>query len=118
MSKDRKRKGAKSTRCANYTDRNERRASSTHSFPRKSLGALYRASKSKPRSPDATGQLKLQRHTFEALMADFDENNCDEVVCDIAGWKNRDNEGRPYLTVELSPRFRARAAQKDDFDIF
>jgi hypothetical protein len=34
---------------------------------RKSLGALYRAEKTKPRSPDMTGKIKIQPHTLREL---------------------------------------------------
>ena len=71
---------------------------------KKSLGALRKAHKTKPRSPDATGKLALQRHTLEAIVNEFDDTRDDEVICNIAAWKNQDQQG-PYLTVEVSPRF-------------
>jgi hypothetical protein len=60
----------------------------------------------KPKSPDLTGQMKLQRHTAAAV-EQFSHDDIEEVVCNIAGWKNQDHNG-PYLTVELSPRLVAR----------
>jgi hypothetical protein len=72
--------------------------------PKKSLGALRKAHKTKPRSPDATGKLALQRRTLEAIVNEFDETRDDEVICNIAAWKNQDQQG-PYLTVEVSPPF-------------
>ena len=81
---------------------------------KRSLGALRRANKTKPRSPDLTGQLKLQRHTAAAIVEQFNQDQIQEVVCNIAGWKNQDNSGS-YLTVELSPRFVHRATlERDD----
>jgi hypothetical protein len=79
--------------------------------------ALRKANKTKPKSPDLTGQLKLQRHTAVAIVEHFSQNHAEEVVCNIAGWRNQDYNG-PYLTVELSPRFvaRAPAAQEDIID--
>lgn len=71
---------------------------------RRSLGELRKANKTKPRSPDVTGKLRLQRHTLQAIVRDFKEADGEEVVCNIAGWKNQDQHGS-YLTVELSPRF-------------
>jgi len=70
----------------------------------RSLGELRKANKTKPRSPDVTGRLRLQRHTLHAIIRDFKEADGDEVVCNIAGWKNQDHAG-PYLTVEISPRY-------------
>ena len=80
---------------------------------KRSLGALRKANKTKPRSPDLTGQLKLQRHTAAAIVEQFSSNHFEEVVCNIAGWRNQDYNG-PFLTVELSPRFVARAPTKKD----
>ena len=81
---------------------------------KRSLGALRRANKTNPKSPDLTGQLKLQRHTAAALVEQFNHDHVQEVVCNIAGWKNQDSNGS-YLTIELSPRFTSRTAlEKDD----
>jgi hypothetical protein len=74
---------------------------------RRSLGALRKANKTKPKSPDLTGQMKLQRHTAAAIVEQFSGEQVEEVVCNIAGWRNQDYNGS-YLTVELSPRFVAR----------
>src|SRR5271168_3084783 len=79
-----------------------------------SLGALRKANKTMPKSPDLTGQMKLQRHTASAIVEQFSHDGIEEVICNIAGWKNQDHNG-PYLTVELSPRFVARApVERDD----
>jgi hypothetical protein len=84
---------------------------------KRSLGALRRANKTKPKSPDLTGQMKLQRHTAAAIVTQFGDDQVEEVVCNIAGWRNQDYNGS-YLTVELSPRFVARMAtdQEDIID--
>ena len=83
---------------------------------KRSLGALRQANKTKPKSPDLTGQMKLQRHTAAAIVKQFQHDDIEEVVCNIAGWKNQDYNGGLYLTVELSPRFVPRA-QVDQDDI-
>jgi hypothetical protein len=80
---------------------------------KRSLGALRKANKTKPKSPDLTGQMKLQRHTAAAIVDQFSHDDIQEVVCNIAGWKNQDYKG-PYLSVELSPRFVARAQMERD----
>ena len=84
---------------------------------KRSLGALRKANKTKPKSPDLTGQMKLQRHTAAAIVEQFGVDHAEEVVCNIAGWRNQDHNGS-YLTVELSPRFVARMAtdQEDVID--
>jgi hypothetical protein len=78
---------------------------------KRSLGALRKANKTKPKSPDLT--VKLQRHTAAAIVEQFSHDDIEEVVCNIAGWKNQDYNG-PYFTVELSPRFVARAQVEPD----
>ena len=81
---------------------------------KRSLGALRKTNKTKPKSPDLTGKMKLQRHTAAAIVDQFSHDHVEEVVCNIAGWKNQDYNGS-YLTVELSPRFVARApVERDD----
>jgi hypothetical protein len=80
---------------------------------KRSLGALRKANKTKPKSPDLTGQMKLQRHTAAAIVDQFGHDDIEEVVCNIAGWRNQDYNG-PYLTVELSPRFVARMQVEGD----
>ena len=84
---------------------------------KRSLGALRKANKTKPKSPDLTGQMKLQRHTAAAIVEQFSHDDIEEVICNLAGWRNQDYTGL-YLTVELSPRFVARTqiAQDDIID--
>jgi len=67
---------------------------------KRSLGALRKNNKTKPKSPDLTGQFKLQRHTAAAIVEQFSHDGIEEVICNIAGWKNQDHNGA-YLTVEL-----------------
>jgi hypothetical protein len=78
-----------------------------------SLGALRKNNKTKPKSPDLTGQMKLQRHTAAAIVEQLSHDNVEEVVCNIAGWRNQDHGGS-YLTVELSPRFVTRTPVEQD----
>ena len=84
---------------------------------KRSLGALRKANKTKPKSPDLTGQMKLQRHTAAAIVEQFSHDDIEEVICNLAEWRNQDYTGL-YLTVELSPRFVARTqiAQDDVID--
>jgi hypothetical protein len=58
---------------------------------KRSLGKLRTAPKTKPRSPDMTGTLILQRHTAAAIQKKFEDSDADEVVCNIAGWVNQDS---------------------------
>ncbi len=72
---------------------------------RKSLGTLYRAEKTKPRSPDMTGTIKIQMHTLRELFELSKKCDNDEIPCPIAAWINGDG-ARKYLVVELSPPYR------------
>ena len=71
---------------------------------KRSLGALRKNTKTKPRSPDLVGTLALQRHTMKEIGKQFEETGSDEIACCLAGWINQDSSGQ-YLTVELSPRY-------------
>jgi hypothetical protein len=79
----------------------------------RSLGKLRKTPKTKERSPDLTGKLEMQRHTFEALAAQFANQDGDTLVCNIAAWINRDGLGE-YLTTEISPRFVSRQTQQPE----
>ena len=48
---------------------------------KRSLGSLRKATKTKPKSPDLTGQMKLQRHTAAAILEQFSHDGIEEVVC-------------------------------------
>jgi hypothetical protein len=43
-------------------------------------------------------------HTLAEISRQLDEAGGDEISCNIAGWKNSDQDGQ-YLTVEVSPEF-------------
>ena len=81
-------------------------------LPRKSLGTLYRAEKTKPRSPDMTGTLKIQMHTLRELFEFYNNCDSDEIVCPIAAWIHG-QPGRQYLVIELSPPYRPKARMPD-----
>jgi hypothetical protein len=105
----------------NNRKRPERRFSTEETSKRKrSLGVLRKHVKTKPRSPDATGKLHFQRHTLAEIYNQLDDAGADEIICNIAAWKNRDQRGR-FLAVEVSPEFvRYQRQTSDDgsFDEF
>jgi hypothetical protein len=114
-----KRKHRKSRKPIVKKKRVERRVSvEGQNKGKKSLGALRKHQKTKPRSPDATGKLCLQRHTLTEISRQLDEIGGDEISCNIAAWRNNDQRG-PYLTVEVSPQFVAyerRLSDNEPFD--
>jgi hypothetical protein len=70
----------------------------------KSLGSLRIQQKTKPRSPELQGTIRIQRHTLEAISKQLDDNN--EVIANLAAWKHHDGNDF-YLSVELSPKYNA-----------
>jgi hypothetical protein len=89
---------------------------------KRSLGALRKNEKTKPRSPDATGTFHFQRHTLKEMYRQLEKSGDDEVICNLAGWRNSDHGGQ-YLTIEISPRLasieRRRQPNSDSFyDMF
>jgi hypothetical protein len=85
---------------------------------KKSLGTLRKATKTKERSPDLLGQLHLQRHTLLEIVRQAKEANGDEVMCNLAAWRNEDKDGSAYLSVELSPWYTPRTQRKAKADVF
>jgi hypothetical protein len=79
---------------------------------KRSLGFLRPAAKTKDRSPDYVGTLKLQRHTMEAFAQQFKESGASELECCVASWRNIDAHGQAYASVELSPKYVARRRQR------
>jgi hypothetical protein len=77
---------------------------------KRSLGKLREAPKTKEKSPEMTGTLRLQRHTAAAILRAFEDSDCAEIICNIAAWVNRDYEGQ-YLTIEISPKYVSRELQ-------
>ena len=85
---------------------------------KRSLGFLRPATnKTKDRSPDYTGILKLQRHTMEVLSQQFQrDGNAHEIECCLASWRNIDANGQAYASVELSPKYVARHHRQEAID--
>jgi hypothetical protein len=85
---------------------------------RKSLGKLVRNSSKTPRSPELTGECKIQGHFIRTLFKELERSDSDEVICNIAAWRNVDNQGNKYVTIELSHKFRKHERQGAQGDIF
>ena len=79
---------------------------------RKSLGTLYRAQKTQPRSPDMLGAQKIQIPTVQEMFEFSKKCDNGEIVCPIAAWVNGE-PGRQYLVIELSPPYRPKAKMLD-----
>jgi hypothetical protein len=79
-----------------------------------SVGTLRNAQKkTKPRSPDLIGNLRLQRHTHEAIAKEFEMTDQDEVICNIAAW-SYDDESGGYLNVQISPPYKQKQTPRPD----
>ena len=68
----------------------------------KSVGTLFPSTKTKPKSPDMTGKIKIQRKLLEELIEQIQINGADHVICNIASWAYVEGNKR-YMGVELSP---------------
>ena len=73
-------------------------------LPSKSVGTLFPAVKTKPKSPDMTGKMKLQLQFLEDLIEQIRINGADHAICNIASWAYVDGIKR-YMGVELSPYY-------------
>lgn len=84
----------------------------------RSLGILKKAVKTKPRSPDLIGTIKIEEHTLKTIVDHYKESGASTVTANLAGWVYPDKQGK-RITVELSPRYQKRATvQQFDLDDF
>ena len=79
----------------------------------KSLGTLSPSEKTKPRSPDMTGKLKILKETLREIINTHLEEDSDPRTpgrasvfeANVAVWLYN-SDGKKYMTLELSPRYR------------
>jgi hypothetical protein len=69
-----------------------------------SLGKLRPQGKAKPKSPDATGKIRIRRDLLLDLYKQLNQSDDDEIVANIAGWFNEDESGK-YMTIQLSAKY-------------
>jgi hypothetical protein len=60
--------------------------------------------KTKDRSPDLIGTVKIHYHLIHTLLKKLDESAEDVAECNIAAWQYRDKDG-PLLNLQLSERY-------------
>ena len=83
----------------------------------RSLGILRKAEKTKPRSPDLIGTIKIEEHTLRTLVEHYKESG-GSLTANLAGWVYAGKQGK-QITVELSPRYQKRATvERFDIDDF
>ena len=70
----------------------------------KSMGTLRLNNKTKDRSPDLIGTVKMHSRLIHALLDELDEIGEGVVECNIAAWQYRDKDG-PLLNLQLSERY-------------
>ena len=71
----------------------------------KSLGSLSPSEKTKPRSPDMTGKIKILKETLKEIIDTHREEEGDVFEANLAVWLYN-SDGERYMTLELSPRYR------------
>ena len=81
----------------------------------KSLGVLFAAKKTKPRSPDMTGKVIILNNTLKQIINTHQEEDGEVFEVNMAGWFNSSGE-RMCITLELSPRYRP-AVQRSEKDM-
>jgi hypothetical protein len=81
----------------------------------KSLGALFPSKKTKPRSPDMTGKMNILKATLKEIIKTHQEGDGEVFEVNMAAWFNN-SDGKFYMTLELSPRFRP-AVQRSEKEI-
>jgi hypothetical protein len=70
----------------------------------KSIGILRLNTKTKDRSPDLIGTVKIHYHLIHTLLKKLEESAEDVAECNIAAWQYRDKDG-PLLNLQLSERY-------------
>jgi hypothetical protein len=71
----------------------------------KSLGTLFASKKTKEKSPDMTGKIKILKETLREIINTHREEDGDVFEVNMAGWFNI-SDGKRYMTLELSPLYR------------
>jgi hypothetical protein len=69
-----------------------------------SLGDLRMVPKTKEKSPDLKGRISIQRDLLETLVRQMEDDDADEISCNLAGWLNGSGDGR-FISVVISPHF-------------
>jgi hypothetical protein len=81
-----------------------------------SLGTLRPKDKTKEKSPDAAGTIRIKRDLILDLYKQLTQSDDDDVVADLAGWLYDDANGR-YMRVQLSAKWQ-RPEYRDDSPFF
>jgi hypothetical protein len=71
----------------------------------KIFGRFICCKKTKEKSPDMTGKLKILRETLTEIINTHREEDGAVFEVNMAGWFNN-ADGKMYMTLELSPRYR------------
>jgi hypothetical protein len=73
-------------------------------YKKRSLGGLREVSQTNPKAPRLIGSMTIEAETLKVLVRQLNESGGDKVISNLAGWVNRDANGK-FLTVEISPRY-------------
>ena len=80
---------------------------------KKSLGILkINKNRTMSKSPFLVGNVRLQRHHINAFLEEFEDADDTEVIAQLAAWRMSDDEGNPFLNVEIQPRWNKYSQQK------
>jgi hypothetical protein len=84
----------------------------------KSVGVLRLNNKTKDRSPDLIGSVKIHSQLIHRLLDELDETGEDVVECNIAAWQYRNKDGSPLLNLQLSERYESPQRDQGSETIF
>ena len=84
-----------------------------------SLGALRPSQReiTNPKAPRFLGKMTVRRDLVVKFVEQLRETGDDEVVCELAGWVNKDHNGR-FLTVQLSSRYAKKEKMQNSLESF
>jgi hypothetical protein len=84
------------------------------SSPRnKSIGTLFPAVKTKERSPDMIGKIKIHVDLLKQLLDELNDFRAEYAKGNVAAWFYN-GKGTPYQTVEISPLYQPRPKEADN----
>lgn len=78
----------------------------TFTMNKKSLGILrINKNRNNSKSPYLVGSIRIQRHHMNAFFQELEDEGDTEVIGQLAAWKMNDENGTPFLNIEIQPRW-------------
>lgn len=82
---------------------------------KKSLGILrINKNRTNDKSPYLIGNIRLQRHLMDAFFQELEDAGDTEVIGQLAAWQMKDENGIPFLNIEIQPKWNPRKPYERD----